>query len=398
MKTFVVIFILITGSLSSAVAQSFLPQNSGVITQLNGISFATSSSGIVVGNSGVIRKTTNSGLLWSASSSGTTADLTDVAFISPTTYIAVGESGTMLKTTNSGTSWSVVNSGTTNDLLSIYVNGQYVFVTGANGTVLKSSNYGNAWTTLNTGISLNLRGAYFVSDVTGFVVGDAGTILKTVNGGSVWTFITSGAAAYSLTSVCFPDGFNGVITGVKTNTNQSVILFSDNAGSNWESDNYLNTCLNKISFPDYMQGYLAGGSNVGNTSDIYKSTNHGENWVLETSSSSRQLGICTPSLNTVYTCGLNGTILRYAVNTAGIEDQAVMNAQICPNPGAGLFSIASEPFSNETFSVEVFSAAGQFLFGNENTTEIDLLNYPSGVYLVVIGNGSEQVVRKLVKE
>ena len=54
-----------------SIAQSFLPQNSGVTTQLNALDFSTPSTGIVVGNTGVIRKTVDSGLNWIASNSGT---------------------------------------------------------------------------------------------------------------------------------------------------------------------------------------------------------------------------------------------------------------------------------------------------------------------------------------
>jgi len=395
MKLFLLLFVVIVRfSLS---AQTFLPQNSGVTAQLNAIGFATPSSGIVVGNSGVIRKTTNAGLDWTASNSGTTADLMDIAPTGPTSYIAVGKTGTMLKTTNSGGSWTPVNCGTTNDLLSIFVNGQYLYVTGANGTVLKSSNYGNAWFTLSTGISLTLNEAYFVSDVVGYVVGDAGTILKTVNGGGAWSFLNSGASGYSLTSVCFPDGMNGVITGGISGSNQSVILHSDNAGSTWDSDSYPNTFLNDISFSDYIQGYIAGGSISGNTSNIYSTTNYGANWSLEASASSRQLGVCTPSVNIAYTCGLNGTILRYASSTAGMENfDENLNIEVSPNPGSGVFSVVSN--SNEAYSIEVFSIDGQFLFQLENANEVDLKDFPLGVYLAVIQCNSNQILRRLVKE
>ena len=392
------LFFVVTSHLSLS-AQTFYPQNSGVSTQLNAIGFATPSSGIVVGNSGVIRKTANAGLDWTASSSGTSADLMDIAPIGPTSYIAVGKAGTMIKTTNSGTNWSIVNSGTSNDLLSIFVNGQHVYVTGANGTVLKSSNSGSAWATLSTGISLNLNEAYFVSDQVGYVVGDAGTILKTVNAGSTWTFPSSGVSGYSLTSVSFPDGMNGVITGGNSGTNQSVILHSNDAGNNWDSESYPNMFLNDISFSDYIQGYIAGGSITGNTSNLYNTTNYGADWSLEPSSSSRQLGVCTPSVSIAYTCGLNGTILRCTTSTAGIADsEEDINVGISPNPGKGIFSIVSEANTNKTYAVEIFSVDGQFLFELEDTNEIHLENFPSGVYLAVIRSNSNQVLRRLVKE
>ena len=392
MKTFLLFFAVITQySLS---AQVFLPQNSGVTSQLNAIGFATPSSGITVGNSGVIRKTANAGLDWTASSSGTTADLMDVVPTGPTSYIAVGKAGTMLKTSNSGTSWSVINSGTSNDLLSIFSNGQYLYVTGANGTVLKSSNYGSAWAPLSTGISLNLNDAYFVSDVVGYVVGDAGTILKTVNGGGAWSFLNSGASGYSLTSVAFPDGMHGVITGGISGSNQSVILHSDDAGNTWDADSYMNTFLNDISFSDYIQGYIAGGSISGNSSTIYSTTNYGASWSPEASASARQLGVCTPSVNIAYTCGLNGTILRFTTNTAGIEALDGVDLELSPNPGTGTFVITT----GKSYSIEVFSVDGQFLFELENANLVDLSGFPSGVYLAVIKSDSDAILKRLIKE
>jgi len=383
----------------SVLAQTFLPQNSGVSTQLNAIGFATPSSGVVVGNSGVIRKTANAGLNWTASTSGTTADLMDVGVVGPTTFIAVGKSGTMLKTTNSGTSWSVVNSGTTNDLLSIFVNGQYIYVTGANGTILKSSNYGGAWSTLNTGISFNLNEAYFVSATVGYVVGDAGTILKTVNAGTAWSFLNSGASGYSLTSVCFPDGMNGVITGGNSSSNQSVILHSNDAGNNWDADSYPNTFLNDICFSDYIQGYIAGGSITGNSSNIYNTTDYGASWTLESSTSSRQLGVYAPSVSITYTCGMNGTILRYAMNVSGVNESVEnWNVEVTPNPSSGIFVVESDLETKENYSIDIFSVDGQFLFELTKTNTIDLSEFPAGVYLAVIRTDSNELLRRLVKE
>lgn len=379
-------------------AQSFLPQNSGVTTQLNAISFSTVSTGIVVGNSGVIRKTANSGLNWAASTSGTIVDLSDVTFVGPSSFIAVGKLGTILKTTNSGGSWSVVNSGTTNDLLGIFANGQDVYITGSNGTILKSTNSGNSWAVISTGISLNLNKCYFVSSTVGYAVGESGTILKSFNGGQAWNFLTSGANNYNLTDVYFIDDMTGVVTGGISGSNESVILRTTNSGGTWAPDDFSDTYLNALGFYDYSAGYAVGGSMTGNTSTIYKTTGQGASWTAVTASSSRQLGVCFPSNNVGYTCGLNGTILRLATNTAGIEEtNSDSNIQVSPNPGSGLFYISSDS-ENPLFSIEVFSVDGEQITQCEHTNTVDLSQYPSGIYYAVIRSESSVATRKLVKE
>ena len=390
--------LLIFFGCGSLLAQTFLPQNSGVSSQLNAISFSTVSTGIVVGNSGVIRKTVNSGLDWSASNSGTVADLSDVTFVGPSTFIAVGKLGTILKTSNAGNSWSVVNSGTSNDLLSIFASGQDVYITGNNGTILKSTNSGGSWAVISTGISLDLYDCYFVSNTVGYVVGEAGTILKSFNGGQAWNFLASGVNNYTLTSVYFTDDMVGVVTGGASSSNESVILRTINSGSTWVSNDFSDTYFNALGFYDFSVGYAVGGSISANTSTIYKTTNQGASWTAQTTSSSRQLGVCFPSNTIGYTCGLNGTILRWASNTSGIDEiTADLGVEIYPNPGSGVFSISSDK-ENELFSIEVFAVDGERINQFQHANTIDLTEYPSGVYYAVIQSESAIATRKLVKE
>ncbi|MGV3610261.1 MAG: YCF48-related protein [Fluviicola sp.] len=395
MKLFLTLSLVLTTL--SAFGQTFSPQNSGVTSQLNALVFSSPSAGMVVGNSGVIRKTTNSGLTWTASSSGVMNDLTGIAFVSGSTYLAVGKSGTILKTTNAGTSWSTVNSGTTNDLTGIFVNGLSVYVTGVNGTILVSANSGNAWTATNTGISFTLNKIFFVSEYTGYAVGDGGTILKTINGGQAWSFQTSGTNTHSLTDIYFTDGNTGVVTGGITGTNEAIILRTTNAGSVWTSDDFAGSVLNGVGFyPDNSMGFAVGGNFPNNTSLILKTTGQGASWSPVASTSSRQLAACFPGNGIGYTCGLNGTILRLATNTAGLEENDQLEIQISPNPGNGIFEVSGDLSGD--FSMEVLAANGQRVILVENQNQIDLTASPQGVYLVVIRSGSSVATRKLVKE
>lgn len=381
-----------------SIGQTFSPQNSGVTSQLNAISFSTPSKGMVVGNSGVIRKTSDAGLTWMASNSGTSVDLSDVAFLSSSIYIAVGKTGKIIKTTNSGTSWSTVNSGTSNDLTGIFVNGVNVYVTGSNGTILISTNSGNAWTAINTGISFKLNSIFFVSDFVGYAVGDGATILKTVNGGQAWNFQSSGMNTPSLTDVYFTDANTGIITGSIGGSDESYIFRTTNGGSIWTTDNFSGTTLNALGFfPDNSTGFAVGGSIAGNTSTIYKTTSQGFGWVLVPTTSSRQLGTCFPANGIGYTCGLDGTILRLATNTAGIEESTDdLSILVSPNPSNGIFTVSSA--TSTDFSMEVFSITGERVASVEHGNTIDLSACRKGVYFAEIKTQSSSVRRRLVKE
>lgn len=380
----------------SSVAQTFLPQNSGVTTQLNAINFASPSTGIVVGNGGVIRKTSNAGLNWSASNSGTTVDLNDVVYVGASTFIAVGELGTILKTTNAGISWTFVNSGTTKDLFGICASGINLFVTGSDGTVLRSTNSGNAWTVLSTGVLLKLNKPYFLSGTLGYVVGDAGTILNTINGGQSWNFLPSGTSTYSLTGICFPDPAHGVVTGGISASNQAILLQTDNSGSLWTDQEIPNAFLSAVDFADASVGYAVGGSVPGNTGLILKTTNQGNSWSPVANTSSRQLGVCFPSTQIGYTCGLDGTILRYAANTVGLEENQESQIQISPNPGKGIFTVSSE--TGTEYTIDVFSPEGKPVAFVQHANMIDLSAFPSGVYLVTIHSENRNTTQRLVKE
>lgn len=392
---FTLIALLSSGLLSFG--QTFSPQNSGVSSQLNGIDFSSPAVGMVVGNGGVIRKTIDAGLHWISSNSGTQYDLNGIAHLNGSTYIAVGENGTILKTANAGTSWTTVNSGTSNDLTGIFVNGLTIYVTGANGTILISTNSGNAWTPTNTGISFKLNKIFFVSDLVGYAVGDGGTILKTVNAGQAWNFQASGTNTHSLTDIYFTDASTGVIVGGITGSNEAIILRTTNAGSIWTSDDISGVVLNGVGFyPDNSVGYAVGGSYSGNTSVIYKTTSQGGAWLPAVSNSSRQLAVCFPDNGIGYSCGLNGTILRLASNTMGLDENDETDIQISPNPGNGMFYLSTELAGD--FSIEVLSANGQRAAYFENEKEIDLTASPRGIYVAVIRSESSVITRKLVKE
>ena len=70
----------------------------------------------MVGREGTIVRTTNGGATWVAQDSGTTSWLNGVSMTDENTGTAVGDEGTILRTTDGGATWVRQNSGTQNSL------------------------------------------------------------------------------------------------------------------------------------------------------------------------------------------------------------------------------------------------------------------------------------------
>src|SRR5215471_15184146 len=81
---------------------TWVPEVSGVSTNLNGVDFVSPLRGVAVGDGGVSVHTTDGGQTWSLASTGTSANLTDIAFFNASIGVAVGTGGIALRTTDGG--------------------------------------------------------------------------------------------------------------------------------------------------------------------------------------------------------------------------------------------------------------------------------------------------------
>lgn len=388
-----IIFLLLTvfATFHSVCAQdTFVPQNSGTSVTLQAIEFFTLSKGICVGANGVIRRTEDSGLHWVSSTSGTQVDLNAIVSWSENNFIAVGKNGTILKTTNFGDTWTTMNSGTTVELTSVFGIGSTFFVTCADGTLLKSTNNGNAWSQLGTNVLLRLNDVFFVSESVGYAVGNNGTLLKTTNGGNYWNVLNVNVGDFHLKSVAFVDYNNGIVCGVNTQTNESVVLRTSDAGTNWQDDYYPGFTFEEMDFADFSTGLIAGGDLPGSESAIFKTTSQGASWTEQTSSSYKQLGVCYINTGLAYTCGLNGSILRMATNVAeltGYEQEEMIT--VYPNPSEQLFHVSAGQLTE--LSGEIRDVEGRLLMRLEQAESIDLGGFESGIYFLIyhssVGSG-----------
>ena len=87
----------------------------------------------------------------------------------------------------------------------------------------------------------------------------------------------------------------------------------------------------------------------------------------------------------------------------GQEDLQATNFTIYPVPNDGTFMINLTGHSQEQFSVTVYNQLGEKIYELEKVhfdgvtgRQIDLRPIPNGVYSVILSNGSQKIVRKIV--
>jgi photosystem II stability/assembly factor-like uncharacterized protein len=100
-------------------------------------------TGYAVGDIGTILKTTDRGITWLRQNSGTRSDLNGVVTSSGLIVTAIGTNGTILRTTDGGETWVRQPSGTDLSLLAgAFANDQVGTVVGAGGVILRTTTGG----------------------------------------------------------------------------------------------------------------------------------------------------------------------------------------------------------------------------------------------------------------
>lgn len=365
---------------------------------------------------------------WTVLTSGTTNRLTSIFFINSKTGYAVGDHGTILKTTNGGDKWISRGWNTVNNYSSVcftdtivgYVGGPNVEKTVNGGLIWNSqlpSGYGISsiyFTDANTGYAVggdnngssaifktisggtsweariydygyDLRSVFFIDANTGYAVGVNGTILKTTDAGNNWFSPNSVAISNVLLSVFFTSASTGYMSGGFMG---GAIYKTTDGGISWDTQFTSDDPIPSIYFTDANTGYAVGISGM-----ILKTTNGGTTWVPQTSNTTSSLhSVFFTDSNTGYAVGDYGTILRYngsSLPDATPEISFTEITRVYPNPTSGLFKISlNEPVIND-YKIEIFNSQGSLIKTSANqkseqTVQIDMSAFPSGVYLVRI--------------
>ncbi len=162
------------GQLAHFMGSAWAPEDSSVVTSINGLWSRTSGDWLAVGEAGMILRGSGTGALtWVGESSGVTTDLYGV-WASATDAYAVGFGGVVLHSSGGGT-WAAETSGTSVDLFGVFGAGDQVWAVGAEGTIINRT--GGAWRVERSG-GADLRAVWASGPSDAWAVGNAGTLLR----------------------------------------------------------------------------------------------------------------------------------------------------------------------------------------------------------------------------
>jgi len=379
---------------SSLLFAGWSAQTSGVVTDLNSVSFPEGTLvGYAVGEGGAILKTTDGGNNWVPQTSGTGSGLYAVSFEDNSTGVAVGKSGTAIRTTDGGATWAPTSVGATTNLLAV----QFVGTEGTGYTCTYQPTGGSvAYKTTDEGASWQIESLpgsgeqgnclSFAGESIGFVAGLRGYVVRTLDGGTNFSYMTPGTvrdfhgAAFvrndastafvvgdSLTIVKTADtGATWVKMSVNSPTDPAAVLFS--------------VCAPASAGTAYAVG--DGGAIVKNLGTTF--------WYPQVSGvTSRLLSVSFPNGNdTGYVVGAAGVILKTtdgggAVGVGEAGERVVRRAsvRVVSNPtrhGIALLSDAD-------VSVVVFDASGRTVLSRVAARGSSFLPLGAGAYFVRAG-------------
>ena len=104
---------------------------------------------------------------------------------------------------------------------------------------------------------------------------------------------------------------------------------------------------------------------------------------------------------------LNGWTLNLCSNTAvplAIIENSIKNFALYPNPNTGSFTVSFNSNSTNKINVGVFDIRGRNVYSNEYQNNgffnenIQMNNIQSGIYLVKVQDGDQQIIKKIVIE
>tara|TARA_R110002050_G_scaffold300769_1_gene472382 strand:+ start:8014 stop:9651 length:1638 start_codon:yes stop_codon:yes gene_type:complete len=82
-------------------------------------------------------------------------------------------------------------------------------------------------------------------------------------------------------------------------------------------------------------------------------------------------------------------------NVLNIEDKVLNNLKVYPNPTSSLITFNSDKTIDK---IEIYNLVGTIMNSFQNKSEIDMINYKSGVYIIKIYSGSSIINRKIIKK
>ncbi|MBX2976663.1 MAG: T9SS type A sorting domain-containing protein [Ignavibacteriaceae bacterium] len=417
-KILIVIFFLST----SIFPQKWIDKRYENGTNLFSVVFLDSLNGIIVGDSGLVLLTNDAGESWTKNNS-------------------INFSGTLLNL-------HLVDSLHLYSLGRSYSGHSYFLV---------SSDKGNTWSSHQfTFLNVYLTDMHFLNKDTGWVCGLYGKIYRTTDMMNSWEELTDGENTFPLRRIFFTDIDNGWVLGGRIDMigfirrtydqgnswrnkvitieplydiyrlNEDTIYVvggdpefggwiyqSSDKGETWElQDVPIGTItLYRISFDNPTLGWATGAGSILNTTD------KGITWETSFTTDESVFSISSSNGKDYWFAGTNGFLMFYkdtskvdslpnSINNQRNDDsdiKSLSDISVFPNPFNSSTKINFKLSKNSFVSVELYDILGSKvnsimydnLFGGNYSIPINLTNYSSGVYFIVLKTPNEISTNKI---
>ncbi len=254
-----------------------------------------------------------------------------------------------------------------------------------------------------------IRGIYFDPNNQGHVVITLGTkVYKTEDNGSTWD--------PSNTGIEFLDPHMDLILNLDVNpfnneqlsiaTNRGIFTSLD-GGASWSQ--IYNELVHQIHHSSFNDGHLVGMIHSSRDSEfgLIYSKDAGQTWDVIDNDELLSIGSATSAVKfneesaDVYIGSVDLGLLKYTIDlqVLGIEENLFSNQNISvfPNPTNDLVSVMVSRGNPKT--ITVYDLSGKQLMEVFNTTEINLSELSSGVYLLnVITDSGELFTNRVIKQ
>ena len=173
----------------------------------------------------------------------------------------------------------------------------------------------------------------------------------------------------------------------------------------WKQNGQGLIILNKDSEFTGFSGLSSGGDEVNLYDDegrlisaaLYTGTDVNAGFTIEYDMDGNVLGNAVDGVNGAYT-SLNGDVGSPGDQSAvSLNEILEVNLTLYPNPSNGVFTIESA--STQEKNIQIMDLNGALIYNELSTAKslkVDLSNFATGIYLVKVKSGNQEVIRKMV--
>jgi photosystem II stability/assembly factor-like uncharacterized protein len=400
----------------------------------NVIKFKNDSMGLFMGDNSGILKSTDAGETWKPIHIETQIKVKDFQFVDDSVVYAVG-GGKVIKSADNGDTWVPVFSFSGKELNSTWFFNNDSGIVAGSGGIYRTRDPVNSWDTVWSIIQFGykygtLEGISFPDPKIGYAIGEGRThlntshlfdqfLLKTYDSGLTWDTIKT--LPYHLTTIQFINRDTGFIG---TESNPTTLLKTIDGGNTWKATgvaaNY--NSVNSIHFISDSVGFAAGAPyamipEASTSFFISKTTNGGDSW-----ESYDTLGIPLNSIffiedTTGFVSGSYDLIMKSKGGIRGLPENypwdlvlsidenagSDHHSVIYPNPTDGMATIHQPEDSQPVTIINLLNASGSLIrvvkpLRDSHLMEIDLSDFPPGLYLIQLTYPNRSELLKVLKK